>query len=163
MNWMKHKKIVFAVTLVLLTSLLLGCSGAAKKQEVGKHEIVREAVLGSKWQLYQLRITLDAGSEFDVLLTLAEGDKVDGYFYPDKGSGAVFQIKANNTVVYGSQPAGATSTGSASDRYSFTASQTQGNTYILNLRNAISDSKVTVFLEVIYPTTGSIYIPLEAQ
>ena len=165
MQRMKNKNVALAIALVFLTSLLLGCSGGTKSSagEVGKHEIVRQAVLGGKWQMYQLRITLDAGTDFDVLLTLAKGDTVDGYFYPEKGSGAAFNITADSQFVYSSQSVGATTAGTVSDRYSFTASQAQGNTYVLNFNNTLPDTKVTMFLEIVYPVTGSIYIPLEAK
>ena len=164
MDRLKSKHIAFVMVLVLLTSLLVGCSGGSKNSaDVGKHEIVREAVLNAKWQMYQLRITLDAGTDFDVLLTLAKGDAVDGYYYPEKGTGAAFQITADSQTVYSSQSPGIGVAGTISDRFSFTASQAQGNTYVLNLKNTLADSKVTMFVELTYPITGSIYIPLEAQ
>jgi hypothetical protein len=160
---MKNSRILLILTLVLLISLLFGCFSTTKEQPVGKHEIIRQAVLGTKWQMYQLRIDLDAGSEFDILLILADGDKVDGFFYPEKGSGVTFQIKTGSTIIYKLEPPGVATGGMASDRFSFTASQAQGASYILNLRNGSSDKRVTTFVEVIYPSTGSIYIPLEAK
>jgi len=157
----QRKVIVFVLILATLTSFL-GCSGSTSKQQIGQHEIVRDAVLNTTWQLYQIRVTLDAGSQFDVLLTLTDADRVDGYFYSEKGTGAILRVRSGSNIVYQSQPAGE-SKNLPSDRFSFTANQGQGNTYVLNLTNANTDNKSIVFLEILYPATASIYIPLESK
>jgi hypothetical protein len=162
MVWMKNKKLIFTLTFILLLSLLLGCSGSTSEAAVGKHKIVRETVLNDRWQMYQLEFTLKADEEFDVLLTLADGDTVDGYFYPEKDNGLVFRITADGTVIYGPETTAAAGS-TTSDRFSFTATQAQGSTYIINLKNTVADSSTITFVELIYPVTGSIYIPLEAQ
>jgi hypothetical protein len=160
---MRNKIIIVSLSLVALISLFAGCSSSSKATTViGTHEIIREAALGSTWQMYQIRVALDVGSQFDILLTLADGNKVDGYFFAEKGSGVVFQIKTNSTVVYQSGTL-AGSSSLTSDRFSFTANQGNGNTYIINLKNNSSDSKTTTFIELVYPSTGEIYIPLEAK
>ena len=87
---------------------------------------------------------------------------MDGYFYLEKGSDISFQI-AGNSQIYESQPAGTKSDTITSDRFSFTASQAQGIAYFLTF-NPGSDTRVTnedtVFLEIIYPATGSLSVPI---
>jgi hypothetical protein len=54
----------------------------------------------------------------------------------------------------------------SSDRFSFSASQSQGGSYTLNWQNNASPTtkeKTSVYLELIYPATGEIFTPLEAK
>lgn len=154
--------LAFGMVLALVMALLAGCSSTSKSTNLGKLEILRKAVLGGKWQMYQVRITLDSGSDFDIdLLDLANNDKVDGYFYPEKGSGATLEITAGATVIYKTE--GTVTGGTLSDRFSFNATQPVGTAYVLKLHNGGTDKSVSVFLEVIYPSTGNIRGPIDVK
>lgn len=156
------KKLITVLSLIPLLAAL-GCSTIVSGSAPASHEIVKKAVLNSKWQMYQLRVQVVPGSDFAVLLKLAEGDKVDGYFLVEKGNNAEFQIVGNSSI-YKSEAKDATA---PSDRFTFTATQAQGNTYILTIRNKADKSSkepsTITFLEVIYPVSGVIFIPLEAK
>jgi hypothetical protein len=112
--------------------------------------------------MYQLRIELGKEEELPILLKLADGDKVDGYFYVEKGSALDVLIAGKSQIYKFSAPPKAEQ---VSDRFSFTATQAQGNMYILTLSSTASGDKdrVTTFLELVYPASGSIFIPLELK
>jgi len=159
---MTKKLLALGLVFVLALALLAGCSSTSKSTNLGKYEILRKAVLGGKWQMYQIRITLDSGSDFDIdLLNLANNDKVDGYFYPENGSGGTLEITAGTNVLYKTEVAVAA--GTISDRFSFTASQPVGTAYVLKLHNGGTEKSVAVFLELIYPNTGSIRGPIDTK
>jgi hypothetical protein len=128
--------------------------------------MVKEVKLGSEWKMNQLRLSLPSQGESAILLNLAAGGEVDGYFYLEKGSGVDLIIRGAS-VIYESKPrAGSTSPSSASDRFSFSASASGGGTYTLAFRNASDGAKATnavVFLEVIYPASGFAFVPLGAE
>ncbi len=158
---------ILTVIMVLSLVFVVGCSelNLTQRPSGPSHEIVRKATLGSKWQMYQIRIDEAAGEELTILLKLVDGDKVDGYFYLEKGNNVDFQITANS-LIYKSQPQDVTK-GISSDRFAFTASTTQGISYTLTFRNTASadekQAKTTIFLEVIYPATASIFTPLDKK
>ncbi len=158
------KKGILTVILAL-SVFLLGCSTISNvgSSSSPSAKITRKAELASKWELRQMTLELSAGDQLPILLKLADGDKVDGYFYLEKGNNVDFQIMANSLVY---KPAQDASKGITSDRFAFTASTAQGSSYTLSFRNTASGKEktgVTVFLEVIYPATGSIFTPLEKK
>jgi hypothetical protein len=144
--------------------MFAGCSGSSKSTPTGKYEILRKAVLGGKWQMYQFRLKLEAGSAFDIdLLDLVAGDKVDGYFYPETGNGATLEITAGDSVIYKIEPASIPAGNTLSDRFSFAVSQPLGTAYVLNFTNSGTEKNVNVFVEIIYPATGKIRGPLDVK
>ncbi|MFC1910298.1 hypothetical protein ACFLXC_03260 [Chloroflexota bacterium] len=166
---MYKRIVVFIAILITLLSLVFttGCSlipGTSGSSSPGP-EIVRQAELGSAWKMAQMRLNIAPSSESMVLMKLAENNKVDGYFYLEKGKSLNFSISGDSQI-YKSEPlADAPTKDITSDRFSFSASRTQGSTYTLSFQNpADKDNKqasVTVFLEVILPVSGTIFSPLE--
>jgi len=165
----------FLIISILTTSLLAGCIGksvttsapARKYTIVQGNEIIDSQ--GVKWQIYQLRLTLDGGATFTIDLNLANSDKVDTWYTTEKptsGGSVNFQVKAGTDVIYTAAGASATATGNTSDRLSFTAATANGTSYRLIFHNNLADknSKETIFTEIIYPakdpSEDSIFIPL---
>jgi hypothetical protein len=163
---MKTKVISVALIAVCALALLTACTGVASGPTTssapkGKFQIVRKAALSSKWQMYQMELTLPSNGDFDVdLLGLAQGDKVDGYFYPEKGTGVSVQITAGDKTVYKYDPAAG---GINSDRFTFTADQGTGVAYIMVFKNTGTEKELTVFIEVVYPATASLRGPLDLK
>jgi|GEM_PF-2880885 len=162
---MKKQKMLFvftAVTLLLVAAFGGGCGGSKDPgPATGKYEIIRKSGLGAAWQMYQIRIVLEAGNNFDVdLLGLSGADKVDGYFYLEKGTGAALVIKAGDSVLY--QSAAAAGGEVVSDRFSFIAGLPAGTAYVFNFSNPGTET-VNVFLELIYPKTGFIRGPIDTN
>jgi len=166
------KKRVLALVMALSLVFTLGCAaisdlGINRSSSQEGLEIVRKAVLASKWEMNQMRIEIEAGDELPILLKLAEGDEADGYFYLEKGNNIGFNI-TGNSLVYDSVAQDTEDSGKiTSDRFSFVASEEQGTTYTLTLRNTVGTgdpkTKVTVFMEIIYPVTGSLFIPVKTD
>ena len=161
-------KYILAVVIVLSLLLVLGCSEISERTGTSSRasfEILREAELGSEWKMNQMRIELGAGDEFLILLKLADGDKADGYFYLEEGDDVDFLIEGTS-LIYQSIPSDMATTKVSSDRFSFVADQDQGNPYTLTFRNPADNSQekslLVAFLEIIYPATGSMFLPLEA-
>jgi hypothetical protein len=124
---------------------------------------IREAEIAKLWKVRQMEIDLATGVA--IVLTLKDGDKVEGYYYLVKGDNINFSI-AGISPIYASQPAGTGTKNITSDRFSFTANQGQGVAYTMTLTAAASanatgkNSETTVFLEIIYPVTGSLFVPI---
>jgi hypothetical protein len=158
---MLKKVLIIAVLLSLVG--VLGCSttsGTGTTTLPASVTTVREAKIASIWSMKQMEINLE--SETSIMLTLAPGDKVDGYFYIVNGDNITFSI-SGNSLVYESKAPVTQGKSVESDRFSFTASQAQGIAYTLKL-NAVSGNSekkpgATVFLEFIYPATGEVFVP----
>ncbi len=152
------KKILAAIILLSLLLAAVGCNQTAA-QPTASSTIVKTVELADKWQMNQMRLEVKSDDELQLLLKLAPGDQADGYFYLEKGKSANFSI-SGSSLLYTSQspqPYGQIT----SDRFTFTASQAQGTTYTLAFQNS-TDSPITLFLELIYPTTGSVYAPVKS-
>ena len=157
------KRIIIAIMILSLVSIL-GCEEISRltqeqtqKSSSTNLKILKAVELGSEWEMKQMRFDVGAGDEVAILLKLSDGDKVDGYFYLEKGDSLDFRI-TGKTLIDKSE---------VQDRFSFVANQDQGDTYTLTFHNTADDddqqATVTVFLEVIYPITGSVYIPVEGE
>jgi len=156
-----HRRIFFAaISVVLSLALVTGCSASTTGPSVKpRHEILGKSAIGTDWRMSQLRLILPSGTGFHVLLKLTDGDKADGYFYLEKGSNVDFNINADSQIYRSAKPS---SGNVSSDRFSFIASKVQGSNYVLQFNNTANTTKpVVVFLEVIYPVKGAIYIPME--
>jgi hypothetical protein len=157
------KKIIIAILILSLVAIP-GCEEISRLTQEATPtssptnlKILKSEELGSEWEMKQMRFDVDAEDEVAILLKLSNGDKVDGFFYLEKGEDIDFRITGKG-LLYQS---------AVQDRFSFAANQTQGDTYTLTFHNPADDddqpAKVTVFLEVIYPVDGSIYIPVEGE
>jgi hypothetical protein len=141
-----------------------GCSALSKTEttttQPSSVRLVREAEIASQWTMKQLEINLE--TEIPILLTLNSGDKAEGYFYVVKGNGVKFKI-SGNSLIYESKPATAKVKEITSDKFSFTAGQAQGSGYTLLLSSDNETEKqkadTVVFLELLYPKGGSIFVP----
>jgi len=162
---MKRIKLLALVLMVSMLALgvLAGCSSSKSSTPTGKYEILRRATLGNTWQMYQIRVSLESGSDFDIdLLGLSGADKVDGYFYPEKGIGASMTIMSGSTVIYKADSSTVALGGTLSDRFSFPANQPSGTAYMLQFHNGGTET-VNIFLELIYPKTGQLRGPIDLK
>jgi hypothetical protein len=161
----KRLCVLLAAVVLLVAS---GCSSnngnvtATPTQPAGIKE-VRQAQIARIWEMKQLEINLDSSTS--ILLTLKESSEVSGYFYLTRGNNIDFRI-SGESIIYQSVPA-SVSSNITSDRFSFTANKAQGIAYKLEL---IPDEKgegkkiiPTVFLELIYPVSGEIFVPMETK
>jgi len=156
-----RKRIIIAIMILSLLPIL-GCEEISQLTKEPTQEstppnlkILKAVELGSEWEMKQIIFDVGADGEVAILLKLSDGDEVDGYFYLEKGDAIDFRI-TGKTLLFKSE---------VQDRFSFIANQDQGDTYTLAFRNTADDSKdkITVFLEVIYPVGGSVYVPVEGE
>jgi len=156
------RKIFYATALITIIIGLVLSSGCSTVTGNASTKILRQTSLNPNWQVYQIEVTVSAGKQLPIILQLNNGDKVDGYYYVEKGdTGIGFTIRgntqffeSNTTTMSGKTP--------VSDRFSFTATPDQGSAYTVNLTDtATSKTNSTVFLELIYPGTGAPFIPIK--
>ena len=154
-------KPVITAGIVLSLICVLGCSELSDfmQESSSGPDIVRRAELGEDWQMDQMRVHMDAEAESLVLLRLPEGGKVDGYFYLEKGDEVEFQITGKSLLYRFEASSDEDSAGRTSDRFSFVADQSQGDTYTFTFLNPTEENE-TAFLEVIYPVNGSLFVPI---
>ena len=156
------KKVVIAIILLTLLLPFSGCEEISElTQEVSTSssqaslDIVKSVELGSSWQMKQISFKVGAAQDVAILLKLSDGDKVDGFFHLEKGDTVDFRITAKSQLFHANE----------ANRFSFPASQAQGDTYTILSRNTAEEDEskksITVFLEVIYPLKGEIYVPVE--
>src|SRR3989304_2297753 len=111
---MLKKILVLGAALVLVAAI--GCSSksnSTEKAPPARLKIVREAKIGSQWEMKQGE--KKGEKEFTLDIKLAEGNKVDGYFYLERGSHVDFQI-SGSSLIYQSQPPDARTNTITSDR-----------------------------------------------
>jgi hypothetical protein len=163
---MMFRRILFVIlsaAILLVTGCSSGDNQPASTTKPAAVDIVKDIIVSNQYAVKQLRINLN--SRIPILLTLAPGDKVDGYFYLEKGNTIDFQISGKN-LIYQSTVQTAGSANITSDRFSFTASDTQGLAYTLTFTPAAAGEKsVTpvIFVELIYTRTGEIYYPMGTE
>jgi hypothetical protein len=144
------KKAVIAVCLLALAFSIFGCtSSSSTTKPPASIEYIREAKIGTIWQMKQIQLNFN--NDMSVTIELAAGDKVDGYFYV-VGQGTISFTITGLSQIYAS-PSGTTS-----DRFSFSASLEQGIDY--KLKFTVGSGEATVFLELIYPATGQVLVPI---
>ena len=157
-------KIIVIAILILSLVAILGCEEISRLTQEPTStssptnlKILKAVELGSEWEMKQMRFEVGAGDEVAILLKLSDGDKVDGYFYLEKGEDIDFRITGKSLLFQSG----------VQDRFSFVANPAQGDTYTLTFHNPADDddqpAKVIIFLEVIYPVDGSVYIPVEGE
>ena len=165
------KKGIFKIVLALMVTVMLaaisGCSqiSSLTPSSPKSPDIVRGADLGGKWRMDQMIVNVSSDGESLILLRLDYGDEVDGYFYVEKGNDVNFRISGNSMIYEATAEDEGDSSEVTSDRFSFTATREQGNTYTLTFRvpTGNGQAKSTVFLEVIYPAGGSLFMPIERK
>ncbi len=161
---MRRKILLIVISVASVLVLAAGCTSSTGSATIkpSSQEILRKSTIGTDWQMYQLRLIIPGGSGMPILLKLSPGDKVDGYFYLEKGTNVGFAINADSEMYRSVANSSGVVT---SDRFSFNATKEMGSTYSLQFNsvgNASTEQQV-VFLEVIYPVKGGIFVPLETK
>ncbi len=155
------KKLIGILLIVSLIGII-GCSSVPKSitpTSAASVKTIRESEISSKWTVKQLEVNLE--SSLTMWLILAEGDKVDGYYYLENGDSISFNITGKSLVYESPQPVEKSAT-LTSDRFSFTAGNSQGIAYGLtfSVEDVARQPKGTkIFMELIYPVTGTLNFP----
>lgn len=165
------RKIVIGLVVLVLFSVtgceeLSGLTQDMPQSSSADLKIEKAVELGSDWKMKQMSFRVAAGDETAILMKLSPGEEVDGYFYLEQGGDVRLSITGKQTVYRSPLPAG-DADNPASDRFSFVASEAEGDTYTLTFRNPAEDKDnsagATVYLEVIYPVSASLYVPVEQE
>lgn len=152
--------------LIIVLSLVgaAGCSLVSKSTETNTAtpatvRTVRDAKIGKTLLVKHLEI--DLATSFSIVLVLKDGDNVEGFFYLLKGDNVSVTISGISPI-YTFKTTDTETPRITSDKYSFTASQAQGIAYTITLSTnpGAKNSETTVFLEIIYPVTGSLNVPI---
>ena len=155
----------YLVAMVMISILAFtGCSSLSGGTAKPSPKILRQTLLAGQYKMYQIEVTLKAGAELPLIIELQSGDKADGYFYVEKGTSSVAFEISGTSLIYQSDLTNIPDNQTASDRFSFTASQSQGSFYKMTISNTADSEKntsATVFLEIIYPGDELIATPLE--
>jgi hypothetical protein len=156
------KKVIIGALLVIVLLAAFGCPSARTETTASPANVktIRETKISPDWAMKQLELTLEG--ETKIWLTLATGDIVDGYFYLIDGDNVSFSI-SGTSLIYESKATGTGENSVSSDRFSFTVSQAQGLTYTLKFEPAGEEPSATVFIELIYPASGEILMPIGTQ
>ncbi|MBN1160537.1 MAG: hypothetical protein JXA17_01115 [Dehalococcoidales bacterium] len=153
------KKIIFGALLIVVVVFAFGCPSAKTTTTTSPANVhtISETTIAPNWAMKQIEITLEG--ESIIVLTLTAGDEVDGFFYVTSGGNISFSI-SGTSLIYESKAAGTAEKNVDSDRFSFTASQSQGLAYTLKLKPGSEDGSATVIIQLIYPASGEILIPI---
>jgi hypothetical protein len=146
------KKVLIVALLLMSLVGIFGCTSSDSTKSPASLKYIREAEIASNWQMKQIELTFK--TDTFVTVELAAGDKVDGYFYVISADGVDFDISGISQIYESKKEA-------TSDRFSFTASQAQGIDYKLKFTATGSEKNDnTVYLEIIYPKTGEVLVPI---
>ena len=154
------KKVIFGALLLVLVVFALGCPSARSTTTTtspANVNTISETMISPDWAMKMMEIKLEG--ETKIVLTLSAGDEVDGFFYLTSGDNISFSI-SGTSLIYESRAYGTGEKSVSSDRFSFTASQSQGLAYTLKLKPGNQDASATVIIQLIYPASGEIFIPI---
>jgi len=100
-----RKKVIIAIILLTILLPFSGCNeisqltqSSATSSSQANLNIVKSVQLGTSWQMKQISFKVDAAQEVAILLKLSDGDKVDGFFYLEKGDTVDFRITGKSQV-----------------------------------------------------------------
>jgi hypothetical protein len=146
------KRVLVLALLIVSVVSMFGCTSGDTSDTPASIKYIRNAPLADTWQMKQ--IELNFKSDMSITIELAAGDKVDGYYYVTTTDGVDFSISGISQIYTSEKEA-------TSDRFSFTASQAQGVDYKLKFIATGSEKEdTTIFLEIIYPKTGEVLVPI---
>jgi hypothetical protein len=161
------KRIGIILSLAILITIAFGCSHSSSNvtpTPQANISQVRQAQVAKIWTVRQLEINLD--NTTSILLKLAAGDTVDGYYFLEQGDNVDFSISGQSQM-YKSTAATAGSANITSDRFSFKANNDQGIAYTLKFSpvktTETHSATPVIFIEIIYPVTGEIFTPLDTK
>ncbi|MHB8105185.1 MAG: hypothetical protein ACYDG5_06560, partial [Dehalococcoidales bacterium] len=89
-------KKILIVALVLSLVGIFGCTSGSSQDTPASMITIREATIGTQWQMKQLEIKFK--TDTSITIELAAGDKVDGYFYAINGDNVNFTISGISQI-----------------------------------------------------------------